>query len=214
MVRGISWRIIAGVIAALLLLFPGCAPKTTLTPTETIPELLDRVTGITSVKYEQVMTNPEKPQETVQWRVWIKGNQTRIETTYEGQTGVLIIDYEAQSGYTYDPSQNVWTKMDLGGQSGEPMTLNPMFSVMEWAKSILASPGAVIVGSETIDGKNCLVIESGEEEAILRTWFWKDYGFPLRMEGFETPVEWNNIEFVNISDSIFELPAGAEITVE
>jgi outer membrane lipoprotein-sorting protein len=211
MSRGISSGIVISVVAALMLLFPGCASKTTLTPAETIPELLDRVTGITSVKYEQVMTNPESPQETVQWRVWIKGNKTRIESTYEGQTGVLIIDYEAPSGYAYDPSENIWVKMDLDGQSGEPVALNPMFSAIKWAKSILASPGAVIVGSETIDGKDCLVIESGEGEGKLKTWFWKDYGFPLRMEGFETPVEWENIEFVDSSDSVFELPAGVEI---
>ena len=211
MKKGITLGMVISVIAALVLLFPGCASKTTPTPAETIPELLDRVIGITSVKYELVMTNPENPQENVQWQVWVKGNKTKMEMTYEGQTGVLIIDRDAQVGYTYDPFDKIWTKTDLVDQSGQPLILNPMFPATEWAKSILTSPESVVVGSETIYGKDCLIIESGEEEGKVKIWFWKDYGFPIRMEGFDTPVEWKNIEFVNISDSIFELPAGVEI---
>ena len=179
MKKGITLAIVISIGIASL--FAACAaPKTTPTPAETPEELLDRASGIASVKYDQVITAPQMPGESPPWKVWVKGNKMRSEATYEGQTGVIIIDRDAQVAYMYDPSQNVWTKADLSGQA--VMSMMTM-SATEWAKFILSDPTKlVVIGSETVDGKACLVVESTDGEGKVKAWFWKEYGLPIRME--------------------------------
>lgn len=210
MKREITLGIVISVV--MVSLFAGCAgPTTTPTakPAETISELLDRASGIASVKYDQVITDPQKLGESPQMKVWVKGNKTRSEMTAEGQTAVIIMDWDAQVGYFYDPSQNMATKVDLSGQ--QQVGAIATMSATEWAKLILASPESVVVGSETVDGKDCLVVESAAEGGKGKAWIWKEYGFPIRMDFPGTLIEWKNIEFVSIPDEMFKLPSGVTI---
>lgn len=149
----------------------------------------------------------------MQMKVWVKGNKMRSEITAEGQTVVFIIDRDAQVLYFYDPSQNVWAKGDLPALGeGAVMSLMSLLTSMsgtEWSKLILAGPESVAIGSETIDGKACLVVEG--EEGKVKVWIWKEYGLPIRMEFLGTLIEWKNIEFASIPDSMFEPPSGVQI---
>ncbi len=72
-----------------------------------------------------------------------------------------------------------------------------------------------VVGTETIDGKACLVVEYSVSGAPTKMWLWQDYGFPLRVEtkvpaGIKV-VESSNIDFADIPDSMFELPPGVQV---
>lgn len=209
MKRGITLGIVISVI--LVLLFAGCA-KPAPAPAETPEELLDRASGIASVKYDQVVSLPGEP--AMVQKVWVKGNKMRSEMTIEGQTVVIITDKDAQVAYMYDPSQNVATKMDLRPQAVMSMmlTINTM-SATEWAKFILATPELelVVVGSKTVDGKACLVVEITTKEGKVKGWFWKEYGLPIRIDLLGILMEWKNIEFVSIPDSMFKLPSGVKI---
>jgi outer membrane lipoprotein-sorting protein len=185
-------------------------PTVTATPAETLSELLEQAAGITSVKYDQVITTLQEPRESVQMKVWLKGNKMRVEMTYQEQDAVAIIDKDAQVAYLYVPSQNMASKTDLQGQGTMSVNFLP---ATEWSKSILASSKSAVVATETIDGKDCLVVENTEDQAgKMKMWIWKEYGLPIRMEVMDNAIfEWKNMEVVSIPDSMFELPAGVQI---
>ena len=147
--------------------------------------------------------------------LWIKGNKMRVEMTAEGQFGVYIWDWDTLTAYMYIPAQNTGMKTDLSQGPRPTMSL----SATEWSKFILADPETVVVGTETIDGKVCLVVEgTGEQGEKLKTWMWEEYGFPIRFEGpgaeGKMIIEWKNIEFVDIPDDMFELPSGVQIVTQ
>jgi outer membrane lipoprotein-sorting protein len=87
-------------------------------------------------------------------------------------------------------------------------------SATEEAESI-PNYNPTILGTETIDGKVCLVVEYTVVEAATKAWIWEEHGFPIRVEVTTTEgtttVEYKNIEFVDIPDSMFELPPGVQI---
>lgn len=135
-------------------------------------------------------------------RVWLKKNKMRTEFTAEGQTMVYLVDTNAKTMYMYMPAQNMAMKMDFG-KAPQPMT-----------KSIEAYKPAV-VGTETLDGKICLVFEYTAEGIKTKSWIWKEKGIPIRLEAAAPAgtvvMEYKNVEFVDIPDSMFELPTGVQI---
>jgi outer membrane lipoprotein-sorting protein len=66
-----------------------------------------------------------------------------------------------------------------------------------------------------VDGKVCLVVEYSYGGAKIKSWIWKEHGFPVRTETTTadgtTIIEFKNIDFGNIPDSMFEIPAGVQI---
>ena len=189
---------------------PPTAPTPAITPGEAIGEILSRAAGIASVKYDQVISPPGQPA-TMQ-KMWVKGSKMRIETTVSGQSMVAILNLDTQTVYAYIPAQNMATKADLPQGARSVMSL----SAMEWSKALQTYPSTVVVGTETIEGKVCLVIESGTQNAMeLKTWVWKEYGIPILIERLITEdkvvIEWKGIEFGEILDSMFELPSGVQI---
>jgi len=72
-----------------------------------------------------------------------------------------------------------------------------------------------IVGTDTIDGKKCTVVQYTIEGQTTKMWLWQDHGFPLRVEATtpqgKTTMEYKNIQFNDIPDSLFTLPAGVQI---
>jgi len=172
-------------------------------PGETLGEILGRAQGIASVKYDMVITSPGMP--AVTQTVKVKGNKMRTEMTMEGQTQIILIDFDARTMYMYMPEESMAMKV----------TFNPPAkSAVEEAQSV-ADYNPTVVGTETIDGKVCLVVEYTAEGATTKAWIWEEHGFPIRVEATTsegtTIVEYKNIEFVDIPDSEFELPEGVQI---
>ncbi len=170
---------------------------------ESLGDILGLGEGIEAVEYDMVMTAPGTPTMTTQ--VWWEQNKMRTEMTQQGQTIIMLIDYDARTMYTYMPEQNMAYKMTF-----DPTTE----SAMEEAQSITDYDYHEI-GTETLDGKVCLVVEYTYEQVTVKAWIWKEYGFPIReemttAEGTST-IEYKNIEFGDIADDMFELPAGVEI---
>jgi outer membrane lipoprotein-sorting protein len=176
----------------------------TTPPEETLGDILGLGAGIT-VKYDMVMTAPGTPTMTTQ--VWWEQNKMRTETTQGGQTIISLIDYDARTMYVYMPEQNMAYKMAFG-QAPEP--------AMEEAQSI-TDYDYDIIGTETLDGKVCLVVEYTDPamQVTVKAWIWKEHGFPIRWEATtaegKTIVEYKNIDFGDIPDDMFELPAGVEV---
>jgi hypothetical protein len=106
--------------------------------------------------------------------------------------------------YMYYPAQNMAMKV----------TYKPTDSAVDEAGSVLEYH-PVVVGHETIDGKACVVIDYTVEGTTTRMWVWQQYGFPIRIvsttpQGTVT-INYSNIDFGNIDDSMFVLPTGVTV---
>jgi len=183
--------------------------------TSAVDEILSRAKSVTSVKYEIVRSFPgatvAPAMAMTPMKVWAKGNKMRVEMTWQGQTAVSILDADTKTVYVYFPAQNMAMKEPFT----PPTTGDPLIHPADFAEWI-AGEKPLVTGSETVDGKDCLVAEITTEQAKGKVWIWKKYGITIRMEGpipqgGTIVVEWKNVEVVNIPDSMFELPAGVEI---
>jgi len=72
-----------------------------------------------------------------------------------------------------------------------------------------------VIGTQTEDGKVCLLVEYSAAGATIKSWIWKEHGFPIRTESTTAEgtiiVVFKDISFGDIDDSLFELPLGVEI---
>ena len=79
---------------------------------ESLTDVLAKAKGVVSLKYDAVVTAPG--QAAVTTKVWYKGAKMRVEGTFEGYTGVYLLDAGKQLAYLYVPAQNIAMKMDWG----------------------------------------------------------------------------------------------------
>ena len=137
--------------------------------------------------------------------VWLKDPKMKMKTTSEGQTIITILDQEAQTMYTYMPDQNMAFMMTYDQAQSSPM--DDTQNINQYNPQN--------VGTETIDGKVCMVVEYAVQDVSITTWIWKEYGFPIKVVSVTaqgtTTIEYKNIDFTNIPDSEFQLPAGVQI---
>jgi len=220
-----KWTLFAGLLLIGVIISAGCIGDTptkegeasqvstaeeTSTATSgdggvSLSDLFDKAESIASVKYDMVTTSPGNP--SVTSHQWVKGNKMRTEMTAEGQTMIIIVDLDEQVSYMYNPEENIAMKMKVDTDTQ---------SAVEDVLSI-QSRNPTVVGVDTIDGALCTVVEytdlTGEGE--VKSWLWQKHGFPIRTEVTTSEgtsrIEWKNIDFGKIPDSMFELPAGAEV---
>jgi len=212
--KRLVFSMVISVIVVLGLLLAGCGGGGESTPTpppgETVDEMLARGASIASVKYDMVMASPGRPAMTA--KVWAKGGNTRTEMTYEGRTGIIIVNRDKQVSYMYFPAENTAEKAQI--QPGAPKGFQEI-SPVEWAE-VLADTEPAVVGTESMDRKDCLVVEATDPNGMtMKVWVWKKYGFPIRIEiafpDGKMTLEYKNAEGVNIPDDMFELPPGVQI---
>jgi outer membrane lipoprotein-sorting protein len=174
--------------------------------TGSLIDVLGLAKGITDIKFDLVMTmTGEKP---ITLTVWQKPQKMREDMTMEGISVSILFDIPDGVMYTYMPEQNMATKADLDASMLPESPIESTGDIMDYDPNI--------IGTETIDGHLCTVI--GYEEAgvgSVKMWIWEEKGLPLKMEmtsgGTTTTIEYMNIDFSNIPDSIFELPDGVMI---
>ncbi len=170
---------------------------------ESLEDILGLGAGIESVKYDIVITAPGM--ETITTKMWVKQDKMRTEVSQQGEDVVMLVDYDEGVAYMYMPDENKAMKI--------PLTQAPE-SVVE-ATQAIADYDYTVIGTETMDGKVCLVVEYSYDGVSAKAWIWKEHGFPIRIETTTaegtTVAEFKNIDFSDIPDSMFELPAGVEI---
>lgn len=175
--------------------------------TASLTEILAKTKDIVSVKYDILATQAGEP--TMLIKVWLKAKKLRTEMVVEGHRVIYLMDSDEQLAYAYSPEENMAVKMNFADvQEGE----EGYSAVVDEPESVVSSD-SVIVGREVMDGKNCLVIENSTKTE--KGWIWEEYGLLIRMElttdeGIDI-TEIKNIEFGDIPDSIFELPAGVQV---
>ncbi|MDY6958780.1 MAG: hypothetical protein SVK08_06440 [Halobacteriota archaeon] len=182
----------------------------TSTSGTSLSDLLSKARDSSSVKYDMVMSGG--PTGTITTKVWSTKEMTKTESTVMGQNVITIVDNEEMIMYTYYPSQNMAMKMNFSDSQTSSGT--------ESFEDVYDNYNPTIVGTETIDGKMCTVIEYDADGAVsTKMWIWQEYGFPIKVESTQSiagspttmVMEMKNIEFGSIPDSVFELPAGVEI---
>lgn len=170
-------------------------------------ELLEKVKEMEYVKYDSTMTFPGGEQNS---SIWLSGSKIRIESNMDGQTVIVLMDEDKGEAVLYVPTQGFATKMNTGES-----TIGQGTSMIDQTIELLKENHNV-VGTEEIDGKNCLVVEYESELSDGTMWIWTSYGLPLKveMETTEgtTTVTASNVRFEKFSDDVFELPSGIEIT--
>jgi hypothetical protein len=167
-----------------------------------VADLLGRAAGTASMKYDMVITAADNSVTTS--TAWLKKNKMRMESNVQGQNTVTLIDRDAKTMYLYTPAQNSAMKMDFG----QAPQSAPGSSISQY--------NPVIVGSETVDGKFCQIVQYTVNGIVTKEWVWDSKGLPVRMQtttslGIMT-IDFKNYDFSDIPDSMFVLPAGVQIT--
>jgi hypothetical protein len=187
------------------------APTQTTTTSTTaagnsVSDILGKGMKIDSIRYDLSITTSGQ---TTTVTIYQKKNKMREEITVEGIAVAVLIDADAQTMYTYMPAQNMAVKMTYDSSAIIPGIWETSNPIMNY--------NPTIVGTESIDGKSCTVITWNiPGTGSMKEWVWTDKGFPLKMEmttsaGTNT-IEYRNVDFSDIPDSTFELPAGVTIT--
>ncbi len=177
---------------------PTSVTTTTSAPSNNLNQILGEAANFPTVKYDMITTVSGQ---TITMTYWMKNKKIRMEMPDMGI--ITFMDMNEQTMYMYYPDQNMAIKMTFDASKAPE---NP---------SDILENSPKIVGTETIDGKVCTIIEYNSPEANVKTWIWNDKGFPVKMEstagGVESTVLWKNFDFSDIPDSMFELPEGAQI---
>jgi len=147
-------------------------------------------------------------QDPITMTIWQKQQKMREDVTVTGMTVSIIFDVPENTMYTYMPEQNMATKAALDISMLPDSPIQDTRSIMDY--------NPLVTGTETIDGKVCTVVEYNENNVgNIKMWIWEAKGLPLKMEltsgGEKTTIEYTNIDFSDIPDSIFELPDGVTI---
>jgi outer membrane lipoprotein-sorting protein len=186
--------------------------QTTTTSTATVTvdpltALLSKWTGLDPVQYDLTVTMPG--QATMTGHIWQTKTKQKMQYVMEGVNTIFIFDKDENVMYAYMPDQNMATKMTLDpGKMAQGTGEGDMLDVL--------NKNATIVGTESIDGKECTVITFVSDNMNIKLWIWTDKGFPIRTEGTSsdgslTIMEYTNIDFSDIPDSVFEIPEGVQI---
>jgi hypothetical protein len=184
-------------------------PTSTSTSGGTLGDVLGTSRSIGDVKFDQVMTTSGQTQSTTLHMyvkdAWLSDKMKfRYEIAEGGTTMVMLYDFSARTAYEYFPDQNMAYRIDFGQAEQNNPTEN--------ANQIIP----VKVGTETIDGKLCDVYQWTYQGSTAKEWVWIEKSFPVRMESTTssgtTIIEYKNIVFGTLSDSLFQLPAGVQIT--
>jgi len=128
-----------------------------------------------------------------------------MEEQGQGQHIIYLSNYDTGKAYMYMPDLDMAYEMNIS-------QVNP--PDYEGVQDI-PSYNPTIIGTDTVDGKVCLVVEYSYGGATVKSWIWKEHGFPIRMETTTSEgtivVVFKNIDFGDINDNLFELPSGVQI---
>ena len=177
----------------------------------TINNLLGKTADIDGIQWEMTMTNYEEVEVVHTSEDWIEGNKWRseFETLITKEPKVTIYDYDEGFWYDWLVGGDEVNKYALSGSPEEIWGSQADENITDYTPTI--------VGTETVDGKTCTVIEyTTDTNQECKVWIWNEYGVTLKIEVREAgqltmKMEWTDVVVGDIDDSMFELPAGMTI---
>ena len=176
-----------------------------------LADILGRATSISSWQCDMVQTMavtttlPSAANGTTTTHIWVSHNKMKLDANVQGQEMIQIIDFDAKTDYLYYPAQNMANKGTI-----DPST-----------KSIMGDPNSilqynpVVLGTETISGNLCQIIQYTNNGTTTKIWIWEAKGLAMKAamtsaQGSYT-IDYKNYNFSAIPDSTFVLPAGVKI---
>lgn len=150
-----------------------------------------------------VITSPDQPE--MQQKLWLKEKKYRTEMMIEGQEMITLMDLKEGVMYSSMPDMGKWMRMTI-----DPGEIQTMY------KETIRDCDPKVIGSDTYDGKSCTVVQYNCGGLETKTWIWKEKSWPLKEEMQDpnsgvTTIIYKDLSFSCASDSLFELPAGAEV---
>ena len=187
-------------------------PTATRTPAATeapgelpagLRDILDRAASLEYLKYDMTMATPGLETVTVTFMMKM-GHALKVDATNQELPSLSYIDMDSQKMCVYMPTADMAIPMDFS--SAPPTATDYADKLKQYSPTI--------AGTETIDGKSCMVVQYTTGQGETRMWVWEQYGFPIRIEntGIEGTevIELKNISFSPIPDSEFEMPAACQ----
>lgn len=132
-----------------------------------------------------------------------KATKVRIEQETASGTEVMIMDLEDEVIYSYDTASNEGMKLPMQAGAAQDAPVEP------WEQY---EAGYKIVGSETMDGVDCWIVEITQEGETGRAWIGKQDGLMRRVEAPGETMTITIADVNSVPDSEFEVPAGIEIS--
>ena len=144
-------------------------------------------------------TKAKNGQVMVTGRMCVKGHKSRHEMKQGGRTMIMI----------NRPDKNIaWSLMPQSKQyMGIPLNEEEMDNQPDNWDQDLKKEGKFL-GQETVNGVKCNKYELHEENQTITYWISKKDNIPIRILSNEMEVNYKNIKTGNISDALFEIPAG------
>jgi outer membrane lipoprotein-sorting protein len=176
----------------------------------TLQEILAKGKNIDNIEYDLVMTQPMS----ITAKFYQKGVKVKVETSFMGQTAIMV--FNGEKAYAYDLTTDTYVETTAEGAAG--------MDFKDFSEQALKDVEIKELGKETVNGMNTRVIEfmyqgSGvEEKTKTKAWISEEYGIPVKMQ-VETSMgnaemELKNIKIGTVSDSVFEVPADKIKSIE
>lgn len=131
-----------------------------------------------------------------------KASKVRIEQETASGTEVTIMDLEDEVMYSYDTASNEGMKLPMQAGAAQDAPVEP------WEGY---EAGYKIVGSETMDGVDCWIVEITEEGKAGTVWIGKQDGLMRRVESPGETMTMTITDVNSVPDSEFEVPEDIEI---
>ncbi|MBN1189119.1 MAG: outer membrane lipoprotein carrier protein LolA [Dehalococcoidales bacterium] len=177
-----------------------------------LQDLKENYSKIGSMKFDMVMSDGMMVS-----KMYQKGKKSRMETNMMGSDMIVITDGDKQVSYMWmvDENKAMMTDMEEDTPAASQTSIEDL-----WDADL------VYEGTEVLDGKTCSVVEysqiTAQGKMTGKVWIWQEKGVPLRMEtgisgaaqqgmNMNIVIDFENYEFTDLPDSLFELPPDVEI---
>ncbi|HHV65354.1 MAG TPA: DUF4412 domain-containing protein [Peptococcaceae bacterium] len=184
-------------------------PEKTNTPTEQeiISGLIAKGQEIKEMSYDLVMIGAGLSAES---KVFLKEKKMKIDSVFNGQRMISILDFDQGELLTYLPGDPVATKMKITEYQGQDH-ITPLDYLHELEKADFRP-----AGTETVNGMECKAVTVISPEGSYKMWLSTQYGIVVKVEGgpdVQGVIEYKNIQVGpgTVAEDTFELPPGMEI---
>lgn len=173
-----------------------------------LSSLMQKASQTKQMSFDMVMTvdAPDGKSISSNGKMYVNDKKLRMELETTGVKMVTIVNASGEV-YLYNPEGNTALKMTTPQKGAE--------SPNAWAEKNGDTTGFTVIGEEKKDGFDCLVVTISDDSGT-KMWLRKDVGLPVRVEETTSEgsvvIEYKNYDFNNQPDSLFEIPAGAQIT--
>jgi outer membrane lipoprotein-sorting protein len=176
---------------------------------ETIQAIFAKAKHAPGITYESITTMKGMAFTS---RIWAEHDKVKLEQDVQGKKMILFFD--GDNIYQYDPSSNSAVKFSTKGMEDEGMKKPDMTDYAEH----MVPESLKVIETVTYEGVKCRVItctmKNGDGTATM--WVREDYGLPMKTElttktGEKIISENRNMKIGALPTSAFTLPEGVKI---